>query len=259
MKLLLTADLHFHIPWFEWLREVASEYDLVAIGGDLLDLENQQGMARQLIYLYEWVQRCVKRPVNLTICTGNHDFPSGAPLIYPGVPLPNGKLAILRQFASAQPWPQALKLNHQVAVDGDEKMFRFRSGENLAVTCCPYRADGYVEQLRPYALPWLVLHHEPPANSLIATPKNGNLAFAQAIRRSEPTWSLSGHVHFTVGADNHFFERSGSTICFNCRQNPPGGLLPPEPNVIIVDSKRREATWRRWITHGSNEETTIEL
>jgi hypothetical protein len=29
--------------------------------------------------------------------------------------------------------------------------------------------------------------------------------------------------------------------------------------VIIVDSKRRKATWRRWITHGSNEETTIEL
>jgi hypothetical protein len=59
----LTADLHFHIPWFEWLRKVATEYDLVAVGGDLLDLENQQAMARQLIYLYEWMQDFVKPPV----------------------------------------------------------------------------------------------------------------------------------------------------------------------------------------------------
>jgi Icc-related predicted phosphoesterase len=259
VKLLLTADLHFHIPWFDWLREIAPDYDLVAIGGDLLDLDSQQGMALQLIYLYEWVQYFLKRPTSLALCTGNHDFPSGAPLIYHGVPLPRNKLAILRQFASAKPWPQALKLSHQVAVDGDEKLFRFRSGEKLAVTCCPYRADGYVEQLRIQALPWLVLHHEPPANSLIATPKAGNLPFAQAIQRSKPAWSLSGHVHFTVGDHNHFFERIESTICFNCRQNPPGTLLPPQPNVIIIDTKRRQATWKRWITHNASEETTIEL
>lgn len=259
MKLLLTADLHFHVPWFDWLREVAPEYDLVAIGGDLLDLDSQQGMAPQLIYLYEWIQHFLKRPACLAICTGNHDWPSGAPLIYPGVPLASNKLAILRQFAFAQPWPQALKLNHQVAVDGDEKLFRFRSGENLAVTCCSYRADGYVEQVRTHAAPWLLLHHEPPANSLISTPKTGNVEFAQAIHRSQPTWSLSGHVHFTLGDDNHFFERIGSTICFNCRQNPPGGLLPPQPNVIVIDTKRREATWRRGISHDANEETTVEL
>jgi hypothetical protein len=259
VKLLLTADLHFHIPWFEWLREVATEYDLVAIGGDLLDLDSQQGMAPQLIYLYEWIQHFLKRPACLAICTGNHDWPSGAPLVYPGVPLASNKLAILRQFASAQPWPQALKLNHQVAVDGDEKLFRFRSGENLAVTCCSYRADGYVEQVRTHAAPWLLLHHEPPANSLIATPKTGSPEFAQTIHRSKPTWSLSGHVHFTLGDDNHFFERIGSTICFNCRQNPPGGLLPSQPNVITLDTKRREATWRRGISHDANEETTVEL
>jgi hypothetical protein len=138
-------------------------------------------------------------------------------------------------------------------------LFRLRSGEKLAVTCCPYRADGYVEQLRSQPLPWLVLHHEPPANSLIATPKSGNLVFAQEVRQSQPSWSLSGHVHFTVGDDNYFFERIGSTICFNCRQNPPGGLLPPEPNVIIVDTKRREATWKRWTGHGTHEDKTIEL
>ena len=28
MKLLLTADFHFHRPWFEWLLRVADRYDL---------------------------------------------------------------------------------------------------------------------------------------------------------------------------------------------------------------------------------------
>jgi Calcineurin-like phosphoesterase len=259
VKLLLTADLHFHVPWFEWVREVATEYDLVAIAGDLLDLENAQGMARQLVYLYEWTQYFVKRPVGLAMCTGNHDLPPGAPIVYPGVPLASNKLAVLRQFASAQPWLQALKLNHLMAVDGDEKLFRFRSGENLAVTCCPYRADGYVKTIQPPTRPWLVLHHEPPANSLIATPKTGNPAFAQAINQSKPTWSLSGHVHFTAGDNNQFFERIGPTICFNCRQNPPGGLLPPQPNIITIDTKRQEATWERWIAHDVSEETSIPL
>ena len=38
MKLLLTADLHFHIDRFRWLIEQGPNYDLVCIVGDLLDM-----------------------------------------------------------------------------------------------------------------------------------------------------------------------------------------------------------------------------
>jgi Icc-related predicted phosphoesterase len=38
MRLLLTADLHYRIHWFRWLIEEASNFDLVCIAGDLLDM-----------------------------------------------------------------------------------------------------------------------------------------------------------------------------------------------------------------------------
>jgi hypothetical protein len=40
MKILLTADLHFHTDWFRWLIEQAQGYDLVCLAGDLLDMFN---------------------------------------------------------------------------------------------------------------------------------------------------------------------------------------------------------------------------
>jgi predicted MPP superfamily phosphohydrolase len=49
MKLLLIADLHFHIDRFRWLIKQAPNYDLVCIVGDLLDMfiarrkKNQSG------------------------------------------------------------------------------------------------------------------------------------------------------------------------------------------------------------------------
>jgi Icc-related predicted phosphoesterase len=49
LKLLLIADLHFHIDRFRWLIKQAPNYDLVCIVGDLLDMfiarrkKNQSG------------------------------------------------------------------------------------------------------------------------------------------------------------------------------------------------------------------------
>jgi Icc-related predicted phosphoesterase len=51
MKLLLTADLHFRLPWFRWLIEQAPRYDLVCIAGDLLDMfksETRLEQAREI-------------------------------------------------------------------------------------------------------------------------------------------------------------------------------------------------------------------
>ena len=38
MELLITADLHFRLHWFQWLIEQGPSYDLVCIAGDLLDI-----------------------------------------------------------------------------------------------------------------------------------------------------------------------------------------------------------------------------
>jgi Icc-related predicted phosphoesterase len=38
MKMLFVADLHYTLKQLDWLVANAGDYDLVVIGGDLLDL-----------------------------------------------------------------------------------------------------------------------------------------------------------------------------------------------------------------------------
>ena len=257
MKLLLTADLHFRKPWFEWLLRVAGHYDLVCIAGDLLDMFHPEGVAPQLIYVYEWMQRLAKLEVPIALCSGNHDLPGNQPILVPGVSIWKDKLAILGEFAKHDRWLHALKMNHLVAVDDDSKIFRSRSGEAISVVCVPYSAGGSFIPLTPAADPCLILHHEPPGQSLLAEPKGGNREFALAVARQQPTWTLSGHVHFTEGAKNTFSEQIGKSWCFNCRQVPLTAVLPAEPNYIVLDTKTREACWIHWGSKKTPEEIRI--
>ena len=150
-------------------------------------------------------------------------------------------------------------VDHQFAVDGDQKIVRTKSGESLTVVCCPYRADGRVDQWKPSSGKSIVLHHEPPANSQLAIPRTGNPELSLILEKLHPTWCVSGHVHFSPGERNQFFERIGSTICFNCRQNPPSDMLPPRPNTIVLDSSAGTAAWRRWFSTTSYDETIARL
>jgi Calcineurin-like phosphoesterase len=257
VKLLLTADFHFHRPWFEWLLRVAERYDLVCIAGDLLDMSHPEGAVPQLIYVYEWMQMLTKLQVPIAICSGNHDLPGNRPILFPGVSIRKDKLPILGDFAKHQRWLHALKMNHLVAVDDDSKIVRTRSGEAITVICLPYAADGHVRPVKPATHPCLILHHEPPAQTLIAGPKGGSREFELFVARQQPTWTLSGHVHFTPGAENHFAQRIGRSLCFNCRQLPHAKFLPPEPNFIALDTKTGVASWLHWVSLQRCEEIKV--
>jgi Icc-related predicted phosphoesterase len=246
VKLLLTADLHYRKPWFEWLLRVADRYDLVCIAGDLLDMYHPEGVVPQLIYIYEWMQMLTKRQIPVGLCSGNHDLPGNHPILLPGISLRKDKLATLGEYAKHDRWLRALKMNHLVAVDGDSKIIRSSSGESVSVVCVPYSAGGCMLPVHAAANPCLVLHHEPPAQTTLTDPKTGNREFALAIARQQPAWTLSGHVHFTEGSVNIFSYQIGQTWCFNCRQLPPKKDLPAEPNYIELDTKNREASWVHW-------------
>jgi predicted MPP superfamily phosphohydrolase len=72
MKLLLTADLHYRIHWFRWLIKEASNFDLICIAGDLLDMfrsETRMEQAREIRALVKELADIV--PV--AVCSGNHD------------------------------------------------------------------------------------------------------------------------------------------------------------------------------------------
>ena len=38
MRLLAVADLHYSLPQFDWVLEVAADFDVVVLAGDLLEL-----------------------------------------------------------------------------------------------------------------------------------------------------------------------------------------------------------------------------
>jgi Icc-related predicted phosphoesterase len=46
MRILFVADLHYTLRQFDWLSANAGDYDLVMIGGDLLDLGSRAGFRR---------------------------------------------------------------------------------------------------------------------------------------------------------------------------------------------------------------------
>jgi Icc-related predicted phosphoesterase len=259
VKIILTADLHFHRPWFDWLLHAADRYELICVAGDFLDIYRREGMAAQLIFLYEWVQAFTRHTAYLALSTGNHDLPPGVPLLAPGSPLAKEKFSTLAAYAKQAHWLQAVKLNHHIIVDGDSKIVRVGSDQSLYVSCCAYRADGSVDMKEALTGPWLVLHHEPPAYPGVAEPKPGNTQFAKLVRRLQPTYTISGHVHLSDKSENRFFEKIGKTYCFNCRQTPPAEQLPPEPNVVLLDTHRQEATWRRWLDAKTFKESKVAL
>jgi Icc-related predicted phosphoesterase len=52
MKLLITADLHFRLPWFRWLIQQAPDFDLVCVAGDLLDMFKASESAVSFVSLW---------------------------------------------------------------------------------------------------------------------------------------------------------------------------------------------------------------
>ena len=72
MKLLLTADLHYHLHWFRWLIEEAPNFDLVCIAGDLLDMFKSEATIEQAREITR-VIRELADIVPVALCSGNHD------------------------------------------------------------------------------------------------------------------------------------------------------------------------------------------
>ena len=49
MKMLFVADLHYGLKQFDWLIANASAFDVVGIGGDLLDLGSSLDLDTQIV------------------------------------------------------------------------------------------------------------------------------------------------------------------------------------------------------------------
>lgn len=193
MKILHVSDLHFSKPWFEWLLQTASGYDLVCVSGDLFDMcgadfhheDGSEVLARQADWLTDWMRRYTEAtPIPLALCSGNHDDLGWAASIR--FLFPEGK--ILSDQSS-------VLLNLQ--------------GENVVVSCLPYSGDEEAAQTlhdgarlrRGQGAKWLVLSHEPPflespVQTIFGAEAQRQLHGVEALLAEHALdYVLSGHIH----------------------------------------------------------------
>jgi predicted phosphodiesterase len=244
MKLLLLADLHFHQAWYRWIA--AQSADLTAIAGDLLDGFSPGGLLPQMVSIKKWVDE-FRGP--LALSSGNHDGNiAGGAIMGEDFPVTNREAAmalLLREY-----WMDALE-RADVVTDRRSQVLETAAGA-IVVTTIPFdftavtRTDDLWKQgavlRRQHRARWLVLHHEPPADTLVGG-LMGSTSLFYKIQQYQPDFVLSGHIHYQPYRET-FADRIGRTWCFNPGMPAPSSAVNAKiPNHILLDVHRGTATW----------------
>ena len=227
MKMLFVADLHYTLRQLDWLVENASRFDLVIIGGDLLDLGSTLDFDLQIVVVEKYLHR-IRRNAPLLVSSGNHDGDS--------------------HNAANECFAEWLLLSRAegLFVDGESAMLG-----DTRVTACPWwngpvsRAeleDLLARESVKSVRRWIWSHHEPPEGARVSwTGKKllGDHFLLEWINRFEPDLVLSGHIHSApFYPEGSWIDRVGKTWVFN-----PGRQTGPFPTYIILDLEASVAEW----------------
>jgi len=228
MRLLFVADLHYSLKQFDWLLAEAGDFDVVAIGGDLLDLGSALDADIQIAIVEKYLG-LLSEKTSLIVSSGNHDGDS-------------------RNEAdeSMAAWVQAAR-GERLHVDGDS----FDFGETR-ITVCPWwdgdqsRAELEAQLEREAAQVrgrWVWIYHAPPEGSRTSWAGRrfiGDESLRGWIDRFQPDMVFSGHIHNSpFFAEGSWNDRLGRTWVFN-----PGRQPGPQPTTIILDLDAMTAEWR---------------
>lgn len=227
MRLLLVSDLHYSLPLFDWVVEVAGNFDIVVMAGDHLDLASLVDGRAQSVVVRKYFDR-LQAKTRLLICSGNHDLDS--------------KNAAGEKIAK---WLLGSR-NEGLLSDGQSVAV-----EDTLFTMCPWW-DGPVSQAAIDAQlteaatkrlkRWIWIYHAPPAKSPVAWGGQryfGDDALKKWIGTFRPDMVLSGHVHQApYVADGSWVDRIGPTWIFNT-----GHYLGAPPAHVIIDTDACEALW----------------
>ena len=249
MRILLLADIHYRDPWYSWLAGQQSE--LTVIAGDLLDCFRPGGLLPQMIGVSSW---CAKFPGNLALCSGNHDGNEPGGSIDPEglADLPQEQHDAVAQMLMAKHWMDCLE-RPGLVTDGRSSILETPQGA-VVVTTIPYsywlRGNEVADELWRAGQrlrissrsPWIVLHHEPPADTAVGGPM-GDPELFYKVREYCPDFVVSGHLH-AQPYKGSFADKIGRTWCFNsgCPE-PTVALKSKIPNYIALDLSARTATW----------------
>lgn len=227
MKCLVTADLHYSLKQWDWVCQVAGQFDAVVLAGDHLDIASTLDIDAQAIVVLKYLQR-ISRHTRILASSGNHD----------------GSERTLANESTAVWLQEARELG--VLVDGDT----FEHDEWF-FSLCPWW-DGPETRLalerqleRDAAQPkrrWAWVYHAPPDDCRVSWTGKGHFGDPELtgwIRRLEPDLVLSGHVHQSpFRPPGSWVDRVGNTWVFNAGRQPG-----PEPAFLVLDLAAMTALW----------------
>ena len=227
MRCLVVADLHYSLPQFDWVLNVAGDFDLVIIAGDHLDLSSLVEGRAQTVVIRKYIE-LLREKAKVIICSGNHDLDS--------------------RDSSGEKVAKWISDFAQNGVPSDGSSFAF---EDTLFTICPWW-DGPLTrekigaQLAADALKrsgrWFWVHHAPSDKSPTSWTGSkylGDNSLLEWVNRYKPDMVFSGHVHQSPFVkDGSWVDRIGNTWVFNV-----GFQFGAPPAHIIFDTEKDEAVW----------------
>lgn len=227
MKCLLVSDLHYALKQFDWTAQVASEFDVVIIAGDHIDISGHVDGRAQTIVVLEYLKELRDR-VRLIVSSGNHDLDSRDEV---GEKVARW-LGKVRAFG--------------IATDGDSIML-----DDTLFTVCPWW-DGPHARDQVSALlardaaraksRWIWVYHAAPdasPTSWTGERHAGDTDLVAWINKYAPAIVLTGHIHQAPFVrTGSWVDRIGDTWVFNA-----GRQIGPTPTHVCFDPDRGEAYW----------------
>ena len=227
MRWLVVADLHYALRQFDWVGEVAPDFDLVVIAGDLLDLRSAVPIPAQSVAVSAQLGRIGRRRTTVA-CSGNHDLDGPAhhgeqvarwlrKLTHDGLHVDGSSVDVGDTRFTVCPW-------------WDGPVTRDEVGTQLAAA-----AEG-----RPAR--WVWIYHAPPAGTPLCHDGRRtfpDLELAEWIAQHHPDLVFCGHIHQAPWVEGGTWHaRLGGTWVFNAGKQI--GKVPPH---ITLDTEAATADW----------------
>lgn len=227
VKCLLVADLHYTLRQFDWVANVAKDYDVVVIAGDHLDISSPVEVRAQIVVVLTYLKR-LHDNTTLIVCSGNHDL--------------DARNDVGEKFPK---WISKVR-DLGIPTDGD-----CLTVDGILFTICtwwdgPKTRERVGAQLERDAAQskkhWIWVYHAPPDDS--PTSWAGNRHFGDSellhwIGQYQPDIVLTGHIHQSpFREEGSWVDRLGTTWVFN-----PGRQTGPCPTHIAFNTAAQTALW----------------
>jgi predicted MPP superfamily phosphohydrolase len=234
VRALLVSDLHYDLRKLDWVLAQASDVDLLAVAGDVLDIASGVPLDAQIAVVLEYLARFAERTTTVA-CSGNHDLDSRT----------DGDEKATQWITEAR--------RSGVVVDGDS----VDVGDWLVTSCAWWEGPTTLARLEASldeastrrGEHWLWVYHGPPEGPLSWTGSKfyGDPELPRLLDHHHPDVVLCGHVHqapFVAGGA--WWDKRGGTTLFNSGYQR--GQLPAH---VFLDLDEGSAAW--WSIEGSGE------